>query len=230
MSTAAAAAFRRDGYLLVRGMWSVAEVQAIRGAVARLLEGGAGASGVRVFAPQRTPPDLLRVCTNDPLRAAVRTILGPRVEFLSVKPAVKTMQVTAASPWHQDWPYWKGAHKVSAWIALDRADAGNGCLRIVPGSHCRAWAHRRQDSPEGFGNRVSEDAVVAEFGAAALRSVPVEPGDVLLFHDQLLHGSHPNRNGRDRWSLIPTYRDASVPDDHVLAELWRAPIALQEPS
>ena len=226
MSSVDVTAFRRDGYLLVRGMWSGAGAQVIRSAVERLLADGMDATGVRVFAPERTPPDLLSVCTEDPMRAALRTIIGPRVVFLSVKPAVKTPRITTASPWHQDWPYWQGAHKVSAWIALDRAEVDNGCLRVVPGSHTRAWAHRRHEAG-GFGNRVAEEDVVEAFGAAALRSMPMAPGDVLFFHDRLLHGSHPNRSGRDRWSLIPTYRDASVADDHTLPELWRAPIALE---
>ena len=226
MSTTDAAAFQRDGYLVARGMWADAEVRAIRSAVARALEDGLDSTGVRVLAPERTPPDLLRVCTEDPMRSAVRAIIGPRVEFLSVKPVVKTRRITTASPWHQDWPYWKGAHKVSAWIALDRAEIDNGCLRVVAGSHARAWDHHRHDGPDGFGNRVSEEDVAAAFGASALRSVPMAPGDALFFHDRLLHGSHPNSSGRDRWALIPTYRDASVADDHTLPELWRAPITL----
>ena len=226
MSEADAASFQRDGYLLVRGMWSAEEARAIRAAVARVLADGVNETGVRVLAPERTPPDLLRVCTGDPMRSAVRAIIGPTVEFLSVKPVVKTARITAASPWHQDWPYWKGAHKVSAWIALDRAEIDNGCLRVVAGSHARAWDHHREDSPVGFGNRVSEEDVVAAFGTGALRSVPMGPGDALFFHDRLLHGSHANSSGRDRWALIPTYRDASVADDHTLPELWRAPITL----
>ena len=226
MNAAEVSAFRRDGYLLLRGMWPDEEVRAIRAAVARVLADGVDATGVRVFAPERTPPDLLRVCTGDPMRSAVRAIIGPSVEFLSVKPVVKTPRITTASPWHQDWPYWKGAHKMSAWIALDSAEVDNGCLRVVRGSHTRAWDHRRHEGG-GFGNRVAEEDVVEAYGAAALRSVPMASGDVLFFHDRLLHGSHPNRSGRDRWSLIPTYRDASVADDHTLTELWRAPITLE---
>jgi len=43
---------------------------------------------------------------------------------------------------------------------------------------------------------------------AAGEEVTVEmlAGDVLIFHDLLLHASHPNTSGRSRFSLIPTYR------------------------
>lgn len=226
MKTIDVSAFRTDGYLLVRGMWSEEQVHVVRSAVSRVLAGNETGTGVRVLAPESAPIELIKVCTEDPMRSAVRKIIGPQVEFLSVKPVIKTSSITTASPWHQDWPYWKGSHKVSAWVALDRSEISNGCLRVVAGSHVRAWVHHRNDGPDGFGNRVSEEDVIRAFGRDALRSMLMAPGDVLFFHDQLLHSSHPNQSGSDRWSLIPTYRDALVPDEHMLTELWQAPIKL----
>src|SRR5436190_39806 len=41
--------------------------------------------------------------------------------------------------WHQDSPYWPTlAPKdvmVTAWVALDDVDEGNGCMRMMPGTH-----------------------------------------------------------------------------------------------
>ena len=113
------AAFRRDGYLLVRtcGRLRRRVLSAPRwhGCSWTVQD----SSGARMFAPDTTAAELLRVCTKDPLRAAVRSVIGARVEFLSVKPAVKTARITAASPSHQDWP-----NKVSAWIALGPSGDG----------------------------------------------------------------------------------------------------------
>lgn len=220
------AAFHRDGHLLVRAMWSPSELQAIRAAVEQLFDDAIDNSGVRVFAPEAVPVELLRICTEDPLRAVVRKIIGPDVEFLSLKPAIKTAQITTASPWHQDWPYWRGVHKVSAWIALDLARVDNGCLRVVSGSHIRSWTHQRYDTSEGFANRIAQDEIVSVLGEEALRSMPMQPGDVLFFHDLLLHSSYPNFSGLDRWSLIPTYRAATRADNHTVGSLWQAPITL----
>ena len=44
-------------------------------------------------------------------------------------------------------------------------------------------------------------------------SVPLTKGSAIIFHDMLAHSSHPNTNGKDRFSLIPTYRNARVADD-----------------
>ena len=46
-----------------------------------------------------------------------------------------------------------------------------------------------------------------------ITSVPLTKGSAIIFHDMLAHSSHPNTNGEDRFSLIPTYRNARVADD-----------------
>ena len=98
---------------------------------------------------------------------------------------------------------------VAAWIAVDRADADNGALVIVPGTGRREMICPDDDSEalrkESFiaeGIRLPEGAeeVVAE----------LEAGDVLFFNGSLVHGSHANKTAdRFRRSLIFHYVPAS---------------------
>lgn len=91
---------------------------------------------------------------------------------------------------------------IAAWMALERADEANGCLQVAPGSHklpllCEAEADVSQ-SFVNVGSQVPDD----------LETVPVvmEPGDVLFFHGNLIHGSLPNTTtDRSRVSLIGHY-------------------------
>src|SRR6478736_4495660 len=41
------------------------------------------------------------------------------------------------TPWHQDGHYWpiRPLATCTAWVALEASDRGNGCLRVIPGSH-----------------------------------------------------------------------------------------------
>ena len=64
------------------------------------------------------------------------------------------------------------------------------------------------EAGEGFGHRLRSEAV-DESQAVVL---PCAPGDAVLFHDLTLHASFPNVSGRDRRSVISTYRSASEPD------------------
>ncbi len=129
-------------------------------------------------------------------------ILGPDAEFLSEKVVFRDAHEDGASPWHQDYPYWRGRHKVSLWIAPDDVTPENGCLRLIPGSHHAEVAHARVRSAHGFGTRVE-----GLDGEGAI-SAPLEAGGAIFFHDLTLHASHPNRTGGDRWAVITTYRDA----------------------
>ena len=91
---------------------------------------------------------------------------------------------------------------VAAWMAVDRCDEENGCLRIVPGTH---------DTPVLC--TVDADADVS-FTDVTVELPPgydpvpliMEPGDVLFFNGQLVHGSYPNSTSdRFRCALIGHY-------------------------
>ena len=91
---------------------------------------------------------------------------------------------------------------VAAWMAIDRCDEENGCLRIVPGTHdipvlCTIDA----DHEISFSN----DTVELPPGYEPIELV-MEPGDVLFFNGQLVHGSYPNSTSdRFRCALIGHY-------------------------
>eukprot|EP00811_Abedinium_folium_P000530 NODE_10485_length_1348_cov_2.642097.p1 GENE.NODE_10485_length_1348_cov_2.642097~~NODE_10485_length_1348_cov_2.642097.p1 ORF type:complete len:351 (+),score=69.23 NODE_10485_length_1348_cov_2.642097:95-1054(+) len=172
-------------------------------------------TGVAVwFANDVVPPfsDLLCTATS-PLGLCLEALLGVaahEIEFLSVKPVLKTGTVRFASPWHQDWTYWGGSNKISVWIALDDATPSNGCLQIKPRSHTKLFDHEKHNDRIGFDNRLTDEALLE---AGESMSVPLETGGAIFFHDLLVHASHPNSTGADRYCLIPTYRSSTVADN-----------------
>ncbi len=195
--------FDENGFAVLREVFTPAEVAGFKQEAIRLLETHRDHAGV--FVGLAANSALFREMARYPrLLDALEPIIGPNIEFLSDKVVFKSASVEMASPWHQDWPYWHGQHKISVWIALDAATPENGCLKMLPGSHKQAVTH----DGEGFGHRLRPDAV-DESRAVVLACAP---GDIVLFHDLTLHASFPNTSGRDRWSIISTYRSASEPD------------------
>ena len=143
------------------------------------------------------------------LMSALTAVREPDIEFLSDKVVYKSADTGYGSPWHQDWPYWKGAHKLSVWVALEPATKENGCLKLLPGSHKAVAEHDgAAKEGEGFGHRLAEDAIDETLAVSA----PCEPGDAVFFHDLTLHASHPNTSGQDRYAWIITYRNAAEED------------------
>lgn len=214
--------YKEQGFVIAKSVFADDAVRSLKSHCKGL--GEDRHSGVKVFTTQNLSDPLKAFCCNLKLVEMVKLIFGePTIEFLSVKTVFKDAETTYASPWHQDYPYWGGAtHKLSCWIALDRAKVANGCLQIIPKSHTQNYHHTKSD-PDKFENRVPEELLVG----MNRMNVELEPGDVLFFHDRLLHASHPNTIGLDRWCMISTYRISSVVDNsHIDATTWKQPIKL----
>ena len=214
-------AYERDGYLIVPSLFGADEAIRMKAIAYDNVTAKANEFGVEVWAPSRVPDEVFRKIIRGPgMVAILRTLIGPNVDFLSVKPVFKSTAVTDASPWHQDRPYWGGSEKVSVWIALDRATVDNGCLKVVPGSHKMTFSHERV-ATDGFANLLTDDTIAD----LPVVSAELQPGDALFLSDLTVHASHPNRTGADRWSLIPTYRNADVPDE---SQIWPDPVRVPD--
>jgi hypothetical protein len=120
-------------------------------------------------------------------------------------------------PWHQDGQYWpiRPLGTCSAWIALDRVDRDNGCMRFIPGSHRRDELYRHRVSTRK--NLVLDQEVVPEeFDEGLAVDVVLEPGQ-MSFHDvRMIHGSLANPSNRRRAGLILRYFPATSHFDRAI--------------
>jgi hypothetical protein len=222
LTDAQVAQYQRDGYIVVPGLFAPEVARAWKEVLkARLAEENklAEPSGVRVWMADAMDAFTAARVQDAKVAGILQQLIGPNVEFLSVKAVFKNAQTNFNSPWHQDWYYWQGSPKISIWIALDDATPDNGCLRMVPGSHREHVAMEVVEDGHGFQRRTADAALEGR----TIETVPVRRGDGIFFHDLTLHDSCPNRTGQERWSAIATYRDASRPDS---STVWRTALVL----
>lgn len=203
--------YHEKGYTILSNLFTREEAQAWKAQLQQVLtddqyldEG----AGVRVFFGEDIDPLTTANVQSSKLVQALTQLIGPDVEFLSVKAVFKNAKTSFNSPWHQDWHYWQGSPKVSVWIALDDATPENGCLCFVPGSHLGVVEMDDVDDGKGFNRRISEE----NLNDLPVDIAPISAGDAIFFHDLLLHASCPNVNGQDRWTAISTYRSGSEKD------------------
>ncbi|MFE2910540.1 phytanoyl-CoA dioxygenase family protein [Kitasatospora indigofera] len=107
----------------------------------------------------------------------------------------------AAIPWHQDAVHPRGHRIFNIDVYLDASRAGEGALRVIPGSHRR---------------RADICALTEEFGWDHPRAVVVEmePGDVLLHDVMVVHGSEAVLGNRLRRTVYYEFR----PAEQILSE------------
>ena len=118
--------------------------------------------------------------------------------FLKTKPKVKHYEYFAkpkkigmASPMHQDNFYWnlKKPNSFTMWIAIDKAKKNNGAVEYLAGSHKKLYAHSPSYAP-GSSQMVKKLTSLKKKFKTKIFSL--EPGDCLIHHSQIVHGSKKN--------------------------------------
>ena len=207
--------FAEQGYIVARGLFARDEVKQLRDHFSRINQerytvadrivdpNDPLATYPRIMQPHRWDETSLQWLIDDRLNDWLTNLLGQepyavQTMFYFKPPGARGQAL------HQDQFYLRvdPGTCVAAWMAVDRCDEENGCLRIVPGTHnipvlCTVDA----DSGVSF----TGDTVELPPG---LEPVPLvmEPGDVLFFNGQLVHGSYPNSSDdRFRCALIGHY-------------------------
>ncbi len=221
------ALFERDGCLVVRSLFSPAEVAEIRdvfmaqnadGPVPGLSEIRSGHGGYSADDPLSFYPRMMHPHTHPELQVgpiSLRTMLDPRLRpiltvlFDDEPVAVQSMFYfkppgARGQELHQDNYYLrvKPGTCMAAWVAVDDVDAENGGMKVVPGSHRLDIACPQQaDASISF----TSDYVPVPEGMAAVQC-DMKAGDVLFFNGSLIHGSTPNTSkDRFRRSFICHY-------------------------
>jgi ectoine hydroxylase-related dioxygenase (phytanoyl-CoA dioxygenase family) len=232
--------YHRDGYLILKGFFSKAEIDKL---YSTALEDDAmrkNALDLNDQSGKKTKLSLWFTPGNDVfgymtrsqrIVQAIKPLLNsdsPVCHFHS-KLMQKEPRVGGAWEWHQDYGYWYKNQfmfpdqLISVMVALTEANKKNGCLQIIPGSHKLGRVNH------GFaGEQVGADMVMVE---NALKTMPLlycelEPGDTLIFHSNLLHRSEANLSDRPRWSIISCYSSQSNLSYNETSTAWKEPLQI----
>ena len=226
--------FERDGFLAIRGLFSAAEIEEIRGTFMEMAKDGPVPGLSDVPKAREGVP----VSSNDPLLRyprmmhphkhpdkpvgplAMRYMRDPRLqpilaELFGESPfAVQSMFYfkppgARGQDLHQDNFYLrvKPGTCMAAWVAVDDADAGNGGMMCVPETATLDVACPEKADPALF---FTTEHVEPPPGLEP-QMMELKAGDVLFFNGSVIHGSTPNTSpDRFRRSLIFHYVPAST--------------------
>jgi len=183
--------------------------------------------GVNKILSFEQDPVLFGYATDRRLVGAVRALIGADLVTISTNVFNKPPGVDGRHPLHQDLRYFalRPAEKiVGSWTAISPCTRENGCLAIVPQSHTGPLLRHGDPDWElvNFGFFAAEDVE-----QEARVHLPMEPGDTLLFHPLLIHGSGHNRTRRFRRAISAHYAAADCQRPE--APRKRAPVMVPIP-
>ena len=195
--------FRRDGFVAPLKIIDAAQATDHR----RRLEEAESAFGPlnyqsKVHTILRSP---LELATHPRVLDIVEALIGPNILLWTSTYIIKEPDTPTHVSWHQDLTYWglSGEDQVSMWLALSPANEANGCMRLVPGSHCGGRHDHRVTQSDS--NLLFQGQTVEGVEESRALYCTLEPGEASFHHGWTLHSSLPNRSDERRIGLNAQY-------------------------
>jgi len=235
--------YEEDGVVCLRGVLDQAWVDLLRDELERVLASpgpqgkdyekqGSGRFRYDTFMWTRHEP-FWRLQADSPLPGIMAAVMRSTHAYLMADIVfAKEPNTPNVTPWHQDQPYgwYDGKQVCSAWTPLDEVDSTSGAMEYVLGSHRWGKWYRpvgfddgKEQSNQNFEHMPDIEAQRISLKIAQFDCVP---GDVLVHHSLVLHGSPGNsRNDRRRRALSFRYAgdDATYADRPVGPKpVWNA--------
>jgi phytanoyl-CoA hydroxylase len=131
------------------------------------------------------------------------------------------------TPPHQDnfYAFYVPCDYATIWVALDAADAENGGLHYLPGSHRRGFRPHATTQVLGFSQGITD---YGQADLAAEVAVPLQPGDALVHHGMTIHRADANRSkDRQRRAFAIEMTGVGIGQDEEAYARHRSQVAAQ---
>jgi hypothetical protein len=234
------AVLRRDGFLMVKGLSSIEEIESLRAPFDRLFTERRGWNTGDLFDmveidsdsaeqelalpqhvwPSRYEPRLRQSKLASGARSIAAQILGPKLENDLEHAVYKPPFSGAATPWHQDDAFHrKGSgvpESISIWMPLQDVSLENGCMKYIRGSNLGPlYPHR---SPRND-PRIHGLETVSIPDLTNCVAVPVRAGDGVIHLSRTLHSAGVNHSDQPRRAYVLGFsvrarRDNILTRDH----------------
>jgi phytanoyl-CoA hydroxylase len=192
--------FEQQGFVVFRNVLSAEELKALQQACDEMIEmavmnprdmfcnyylGHRVDQGALYDVYQRHPV-FRKTAEADRVLQAIRSVYSDEFYLFENSLVYKPEGTQNEVPWHQDFMYMTNdPDKVIAWLAVDDVTEENGCMYGIPGSHTRGPLQFRHVSGETHAKRTDPNL----FDESQARPLLLKAGDLLLFHQFLLHSS-----------------------------------------
>jgi hypothetical protein len=210
-------AFHRDGFVVLRQVTTVEDLQRISQIMARLYRRyyalarerrawdlGTGTDLPEILEINQTielEPELEATPTFRACRALAEALLGRPVEYRFDHAIYKPAFNGRATAWHQDEAYTLDPRLVTAhfWVPMHDVSVEMGCMQFIPGSHREHIRphHRLQHL------RHAHALEVDDVDTTRAVACPLRAGDMTVHMPRTLHYTGPNVTATPRlaWSL-----------------------------
>ena len=205
--------YNEKGYVYPIDIFSAAEIAEIRRYFDGLLESAlaAGWNSYEMTNWHKHCRGVWDIVTESRILDYIQDLLGETVIIRHSHFFAKLPGDGKRVSWHQDASYWplSPSKVVSAWLAIDDVDIGNGALQVIPRSHRNAQI-AFADSAAEENNVLNQTVANPEAYGDDPVALELRAGQISLHSDWILHGSEPNESNRRRCGLAMRFLSSDV--------------------
>ncbi|QGQ94598.1 phytanoyl-CoA dioxygenase family protein [Paenibacillus psychroresistens] len=169
---------------------------------------------------------LLKFLLSDEVLDLVEPFIGPNIGLWSSHFICKEPFIGKQTPWHEDSAYWKGRLSsfekiITVWLAIDRSNQENGCMRVIPGTHSNGFSDY-EEVDEGANIFATQIKAIDDSKAVYFE---LEPGQSSLHDSRIIHGATPNPSPNRRCGYTMRYFSTEakvIPDKNPDFKIWLA--------
>lgn len=221
------AAFDRDGFTIVRQLLTPDEFADLKANIARYIrdivprlpdsdafyeEKGNPATLKQMQFMAKNDAFFEAYCRHPKWKGLAETLIGEEAHTDQPEWFCKPPGNKLPTPPHQDNYYFNLSppHVLTIWMAMERVDEENGCLRYTPGSHLKGFRPHGRSNIIGFSQGITDWTREDE-----TREVPMilQPGDVAVHHGNTIHRAEANTSKRSREAFAMVFKGISARRD-----------------
>jgi hypothetical protein len=215
------ARYHADGWLIPRFRLPPAQVDGMRAALDALIRTNPGVRPEKLVSAHidgdngegvRGSAKFLELARDPRIVELVSGVIGDDVILWGCHVFCKPAAEGYATPWHQDGHYWpiRPLANCTVWVALEESTVENGCLRVIPRSHCAKvlHPHLHEDRSNLTLNQRMVDGTFDESQAVDLE-LELEPGQMSLHDVYMIHGAAANTSSKRRTGVALRYMPAT---------------------
>ena len=207
--------YTRNGFVVPKFRLDNSDLEKLQNATLELMQTyphipTEGLVSPHIFYAGSNRPDIhskfLEICKLTPLLDIVDQLIGRDIIVWGSRIFSKAPQTGRATPWHQDGEYWpiRPLATATVWIAIDESNEHNGCLKILTGSN-RAKTLLPHQSLSGKGAALDKEIKPQLIESKDIVSVPLQPGQMVIFDVFTAHGASPNLSNQRRAGFAIRY-------------------------
>ena len=213
------AQYKEHGYVIPQYRLPEARVTALRQTLDRLIADNPGVRPEKLVSAHidgqndegvKGSRDFLDLARSHDIVDMVAQLIGDDVILWGCHVFCKPGGTGYETPWHQDGHYWpiRPLATCTVWLAIDKSDRENGCLKVIPDSHKDKQLHDhmvedREDVV--LTQRTADDA----FDVSTEVALELQPGQMSMHDVYMIHGADANTSPRRRAGVALRYMPAT---------------------